>query len=105
MKGYKGAIWDRIPDHWRKAAEHCRCKQRLIDNIYIDMMNCVKLKCTTEKRWGKDYVRSIKNTYLDSFKNVNSPFCWAFKWQETKEGVEYWQSVNSWVNYFKDYMR
>ena len=43
MKGYKGAIWDRIPDHWRKAAEHCRCKQRLIDNIYIDMRNCVKI--------------------------------------------------------------
>lgn len=105
MTGYKKAIWERIPDSWRKATEHCRCKQRLINNIYNDMINCVKTKCTNEKRWDRDYVKKVKNTYLDSFKNVNFPFCWAFKWQETEEGIEYWQRINDWINYFKDILK
>ena len=93
MTGYKKAIWERIPDSWRKATEHCRCKQRLVNNIYNDMINCVKTKCTNEKRWDKDYVKKVKNTIA---RHKKGKIYFLFPYQarpiRVKEGEGVWGS-------------
>lgn len=105
MKGYKEAIWDRIPYSWKEAAIKTRCKQRMINCIYADMNLYVKTKCTENKKYDKEYCKILKQTYLSNFNNPNTPFCLAFDWNNSSEGLGYWKSVNNWINYYKDYLR
>ena len=101
MTGYHAAIWDRTPEHWKNATLHCRCKERYVNNVYKDMMIYVRKKCVENGYYEKKYVDKMKKTYLkESFANSNKPFVWAFIWKDSPEGLTYWESVNTWVNYF-----
>lgn len=105
MTGYHAALWDRIPDTWRLAAKQCKCKERMVNNIYKDMMASVYKKCSESKKWNPAFKDEVKKEYLKTFCNENTPFCWAFIWKETKEGFQYWNVVNKWINYFKQATR
>ena len=50
MTGYHAALWDRIPDTWRLAAKQCKCKERMVNNIYKDLTTFVNNKCKESKK-------------------------------------------------------
>ena len=105
MTGYHKALWDRIPDSWRLAAKQCKCKERMINNIYKDLMTFVYSKCAESKKWSPKFKDEVKKEYLKTFCNPNTPFCWAFNWEKSTEGYKYWSVINDWINYFKQATR
>ena len=99
--GYHAAIWDRIPEEWRLAAKKCKCKERMINNIYKAMAKHVWDQKVNKGLWRKKNDNGIKNDFLRGF-NQNTSFCFAFSWEKSDEGFEYWSRVNQWVNYYKN---
>ena len=101
MTGFHEAIWERIPEEWRLAACKCKCKERLVDNIYKSMCAYVRKKCIENKKWGSKTILEYKRTFLkEQFNSRIIPFCWAFDWYKSPEGGEYWEGVNKWINYY-----
>lgn len=64
MTGYHAALWDRIPDTWRLAAKQCKCKERMVNNIYKDLMTFVYNKCIESKKWSPAFKDEVKKEYL-----------------------------------------
>ena len=87
-KEIKKQLWNKMPNYWKLAVINCRCKTRFLNNVCEDVSN------ENNKTFAKiEYI-------IES--HTHGSFCLLFSFENSKEGFDYWNSINKWVNYYNN---
>ena len=88
-KEIKLKVWTKIPTTWKLAITNARCKTRFLTNITNTII--------------KEHHMNPNSKLEDIIAgSTRCSFCLTFDFVTSPEGLDFWQEINKWVNYYSN---